>query len=263
MFGTPSVVKSDNGPPFNSEEFKRFADQLGFHHRKVTPLWPQANGEVERFIKTAKKVVKTASVEGENWRKSMQRFLRSYRTTPHTTTGVSPATLFLGRPVRNKLPSCSYVDPTREAVNERDSTQKMKMKAYADRKSYVKPSDIAVGDTVLVKRPFNMVKGATPFEPLPLLVTDRKGTMISAESAEHSVTRNSSHFKRIPPVPVSEPVVESRDPIPFDDETEIVPSSDTSETNVPREPPEPPVETPQRPRRKCHKPAWQRDYVLK
>ena len=54
-FGTPRIVKSDNGPPFNGEEFAKFARVLGFRHRKVTPLWPRANGEVERFVKTGAK----------------------------------------------------------------------------------------------------------------------------------------------------------------------------------------------------------------
>ena len=35
--GIPDVVKSDNGPPFNSDEFANFASFLGFEHRKVTP----------------------------------------------------------------------------------------------------------------------------------------------------------------------------------------------------------------------------------
>ena len=68
-FGTPKIVRSDNGPPFNGEEFAKFAHALGFKHRKVTPLWPRANGEVERFVKTLKKCLKAAKVEGRNWRK--------------------------------------------------------------------------------------------------------------------------------------------------------------------------------------------------
>ena len=46
------MVKSDNGPPFNGDEFAKFAQVLGFKHRKATPLWPSANGEVERFVNT-------------------------------------------------------------------------------------------------------------------------------------------------------------------------------------------------------------------
>ncbi|XP_062568257.1 uncharacterized protein K02A2.6-like [Saccostrea cucullata] len=47
LFGIPDVVKTDNGPPFNGSLFKEFAKHLGFQHRKITPLWPQANGEAE------------------------------------------------------------------------------------------------------------------------------------------------------------------------------------------------------------------------
>ena len=46
-YGIVDIVKSDNGPPFNSQQFKQFSNELGFHHRKITPLWPMANAEVE------------------------------------------------------------------------------------------------------------------------------------------------------------------------------------------------------------------------
>ena len=37
--GIPEILKSDNGPPFNSENFKIFANHLGFQHRKITPYY--------------------------------------------------------------------------------------------------------------------------------------------------------------------------------------------------------------------------------
>ena len=48
-YGVPQVVKSDNGSPFNGHEFAQLAEYLGFEHRRVTPLWPEANGEVENI----------------------------------------------------------------------------------------------------------------------------------------------------------------------------------------------------------------------
>lgn len=32
MFGIPSVLKTDNSPPFNSSMFSQFTEYLGFHH---------------------------------------------------------------------------------------------------------------------------------------------------------------------------------------------------------------------------------------
>jgi transposase InsO family protein len=54
-FGIPDVVKTDNGPPFNSREFQSFAQTLCFKHRQITPRWPRANGEVERFVRTKRR----------------------------------------------------------------------------------------------------------------------------------------------------------------------------------------------------------------
>jgi len=64
-FGVPKVVCSDNGPPFNGKDFSKFASVLVFNkHRKVTPLWPRANGEVERFMRTLKKAIEAAKASG-------------------------------------------------------------------------------------------------------------------------------------------------------------------------------------------------------
>ena len=73
-FGIPDVVKTDKGPPFKSSAFQSFSQTLGFQHRKVTPRWPRANGEVERFVRTVKKVIKTANVERKSWKQEIYRF---------------------------------------------------------------------------------------------------------------------------------------------------------------------------------------------
>ena len=52
QYGIPEVIETDNGPPFNGEPFAEYAAKMGFRHCKITPLWPEANGEVERFMKT-------------------------------------------------------------------------------------------------------------------------------------------------------------------------------------------------------------------
>ena len=81
--GIPEVIRSDNGPPFQSKEFADYATYMGFIHRRVTPLWPEANGEVENFMKPLKKICRTAQLEGRPWKKELYTFLRNYRATPH------------------------------------------------------------------------------------------------------------------------------------------------------------------------------------
>ena len=75
-FRVPDVVKSDYGSPFNSKKFTAFADDLGFKHPKVTPKWARANGKAERFVRTVKKVIKTAKLEYKNYKQELNKMLR-------------------------------------------------------------------------------------------------------------------------------------------------------------------------------------------
>ena len=58
LIGIPDQVKNDNGPPYSGHEFTTFAGTLGFKNRKITPLWPKANAEAERFMRILGKVMK-------------------------------------------------------------------------------------------------------------------------------------------------------------------------------------------------------------
>lgn len=103
LFGIPDVVKTDNGPPFNGSEFKEFANHLGFKHRKITPLWPQANGEAERFMKTIGKAIRAAHSEHRSWKQELYNFLRDYRATPHSTTNATRVPEIIPPAVNKKL----------------------------------------------------------------------------------------------------------------------------------------------------------------
>ena len=74
IYGIPEEVKTDNGTPFQSDVFARFSIEKGFIYRKVTPLWPEANGQVENFMKNIGKVAKTAHVSGKNWKKELYTY---------------------------------------------------------------------------------------------------------------------------------------------------------------------------------------------
>ena len=132
LFGVPEVVRSDNGPPFNSEEFAKFSQYLGFTHRKITPRWPRANGLAERFMRTLKKVVCTAVAESKSWKQELYRFLRNYRATPHATTSEAPATLTFARPMRTRIPEIPR-EVENPRVRNRDKERKSQIKKNAER----------------------------------------------------------------------------------------------------------------------------------
>ena len=65
-FSIPAVLKTDNGPPFNSEQFAKYAEFMGFKHRRITPLWPEANAQCENFMKSLGKILRIVHLEGKN-----------------------------------------------------------------------------------------------------------------------------------------------------------------------------------------------------
>jgi transposase InsO family protein len=47
--GIQTIIKSDNGPPFNGTDYKHYMEVLGIKAKYSTPKWPQGNAEVKRY----------------------------------------------------------------------------------------------------------------------------------------------------------------------------------------------------------------------
>ena len=59
-YGRPDRHRTDNGPPFNSEEFKRYSEERGKEHvLTFYPHHPQGN-PVDTFMKPLGKALKAA-----------------------------------------------------------------------------------------------------------------------------------------------------------------------------------------------------------
>ena len=199
IHGIPDTVRTDNGPPFNSKNFKNFAKRNGFQCQKVTPLWPEANGQAEAFMKCLGKVVRTAHIENRDWKKALDNFLLAYRATPHPSTGVAPAHLmYPGRRFKTRLPCHSAPSISKAAVKDFNKRAMESAKQYADQRRHTQQSTISVGDTVLVRQK-KQNKRSSFYDPLPYKVISLKGSMITARRQGHQIVRNSSFFKKISP----------------------------------------------------------------
>ena len=73
----------------------------GIKHIKVAPHHPASNGLAERAVRIFKEGF--AKMEDGSVQTKLSRFLLSYRTTPHSTTGVPPAELLLKRRLHTHL----------------------------------------------------------------------------------------------------------------------------------------------------------------
>lgn len=136
----------------------------------------------------------TARTDQKNWQKELNKFLRNYRSTPHPTTGASPAELLMGRKIKTKLPEIPATHPTHPSISTRDCAAKQQMKGRADEKHNAKSHKFSIGDLVLVKQK-KTNKFSTPFQPQPFRIIEINKSMITATSKGTNITRNSSHFK--------------------------------------------------------------------
>ena len=195
-YGVPKEIKSDNGPPFNGHKFEEYSQEEGFKHRKVTPGWAEANGEVERFMQRIKKIARIAALEGKPVTDEVRRGVRAYRATEHPTTGVSPNKLMFGRELRGKFPEAKGQPkhPDHTMIRHRDKKQKLKMKQYADKRRHTAVMKIKVGDMVLCKQ--ERKHSLTPlYDPDPMVVIGVKGSTITAKNNVKIRTRNYTDWK--------------------------------------------------------------------
>ena len=84
-----------------SNEFKEFMSRNGILHVTPAPYHPSTNGLAERAVQSFKQGLKRTT--GKSIQDRLSRFLFQYRTTPHSTTGVPPAELLMGRRLRTRF----------------------------------------------------------------------------------------------------------------------------------------------------------------
>ncbi|XP_039511288.1 uncharacterized protein K02A2.6-like [Pimephales promelas] len=123
--GLPETIVSDNGSCFVSTEFREFMQKNGIEHVTSAPYHASSNGCAERGVQTFKAMMKKAGEGSIATRVS--RVLFSYRITPQSTTGLSPAEMLQGRKLRSTL---DLIHPDRRRRVER---QQSFQKKYHDK----------------------------------------------------------------------------------------------------------------------------------
>ena len=139
--GLPEVIVSDNGTVFTSTEFQEFVKRNNIKHIRTAPYHPSSNGQVERAVQTFKESMKKTS--SESLETSVARFLFHYRITPHSTTGIAPAEVLIGRKLRSPL---SILTP--------NPATRIKFKQQLQKEHYdktAKERELTIGTSVLVR----------------------------------------------------------------------------------------------------------------
>ena len=87
--GLPDIIRSDNGPCYNSKEFQQFLQCYSITHQTSSPNHPRSNGFVERMVGVAKKLMDKIGKEEKLWISG----LFDYRVTPQSGSIASPLQL--------------------------------------------------------------------------------------------------------------------------------------------------------------------------
>lgn len=197
----PETIRSDNGPPFASEEFSGYCNSKNIRLVRTIPYWPQMNGLVERQNQGILRTLRIAKATNCDWRKAIQDYVYMYNTTPHSVTEKAPLELMTGRPVKDLLPSLR-TDPhwRRDVeVRERDAMKKMQGKLYADERRKAKRSDIDVGDSVMLRN-YETGKLEPKFrlEKFTVLKKDGSDTIVANKDGV-MYRRSVTHLRKYPP----------------------------------------------------------------
>ena len=197
----PKEILTDQGSNFMSALMKKLCGLLNIQKLHCTPYHPEANGLVERFNGTLKRMLTCFVHEKDSeWDVLLPYLLFAYREVPQETTGFSPFELLYGRHVRGPLSIIreswkespettvssesvlSYIIKTRDKLEKigemakRSEVKAKKMqKLYYDRKSsrrHLKPGQLVcvllptVANKLLAqwKGPFEIIEQVSPVD---------------------------------------------------------------------------------------------------
>lgn len=205
MYGKPRKILADNGPPFQSAEFRNWCTSQGIKLLHSTPLWPRQNGMVERFMKNLTRVISIAKHNNNNYKEAVGRLIYNYNRRPHSTTGEIPMKAMLGRDIFDQLPSAKIAlqetpsdDDELDEMRIKDNLNKEKRKRYMDKRNHSKSSIVQPGDRVVVKN-HSKAKLETNFNPREFEVITKTGEELLLKDKDGAtLKRNAAHTKKLP-----------------------------------------------------------------
>lgn len=197
--GYPKIMKSDNGPPFNGEEYAKYCEDRGIDRVHSAPLNPQQNGMVERYMQTVNKAIQIAVHEDKDPETALGAAIRAHNAAIHRVTQAAPEELMFARKIRRDLPLVvsARVDSSHQRVQSNDEKHKQHSKALEDAKRGARDTSIRVGDTVVVANA-KRAKGDSRFEPTKFRVVAKdRGDLELCTDDGRRLARNVTQVKKI------------------------------------------------------------------
>ena len=104
-YGIADELSSDGVREFTAEETQPLLSNWGVHHRLSSVALAHSNDRAELGVKTCKRVLMdNTGPNGEINLDKFQRGMLQYRNNPDRDTGLSPAQMIFGRPIKDFIP---------------------------------------------------------------------------------------------------------------------------------------------------------------
>ncbi|XP_055619507.1 uncharacterized protein K02A2.6-like [Toxorhynchites rutilus septentrionalis] len=197
--GYPKNIKTDNGPPFNSDDYKTYCSQRGINMIFSTPLFPQQNGLVESCMKVINKAMVAASTDKTNFIEELQKAVNAHNAAAHSVTKVPPEEVMLARKVKRGLPLLRHSKATfdEELFEKTDRESKMSGKLREDVRRGARKCRVKPGDTVIIER-HTRAKGESRFAPTQYtVIQERNGSLTLNDGEGQVLKRHVSQTKKI------------------------------------------------------------------
>lgn len=198
--GFPEAIKSDNGPPFNGEEYRDYCSNRGIRTIFSTPFFPQQNGLVENFMKVVNKAMSTAQSNACDFNDELQAAVNAHNAAAHTVTRMPPEEVMFGRRIRRGLPLMNRgrVTINEQLLNSRDFEAKRYSKKHEDARRCARPCIVHPGDEVVLERQ-SKAKGETRFDRKRYsVIQENNGNLILSDGDRH-VRRHVTQVKKVHP----------------------------------------------------------------
>lgn len=191
--GVPTIVRSDNGPQYFSQEYREFAKEYGFEYITSSPIYPRSNGFIESQVKSVKAVLAKA----KKTHTDPNLALLCLRATPIDGKLPSPAELLLGRKIQDNLPRMiARTNDSDDVINRLEYRQEVQ-KHYHDRHVKILPA-LHPGQPITVRDPttrkWNPAIVKEKLEDVP------RSYQVSTP-AGGELRRNRVHIRSVPPPP--------------------------------------------------------------
>lgn len=171
IYGTPSIIRTDQGTEYKNEIFNKISQLLQFTHSFSTPYHPQTIANLERNHRCVNEYLRQFVNESQtDWDDWLPYYSFCYNTTPHTDFPYSPFELVFGKlaTIPNNIKNANFIEPVynfenyyselknklqTSAARARIIIDKLKIKRNSKQLADSIPIEVKLGDNVMLEVP--------------------------------------------------------------------------------------------------------------